>query len=66
MRTTGFNNSIVVFNPTDPFVIILSIFGAIALGYFIVTVIKMVKTELHRREIVRLKLNEDKDDDGTN
>lgn len=66
MRTTGFNNSIVVFNPTDPFVIILSIFAAIALGYFIVNLIKSIKTELQRRQTVRLKLNEDKDDDGTN
>ena len=66
MRTTGFNNTIVAFNPTDPFVIALSIFGAIVIGYFIVMVVKTIKTETERKKILRLKLNEDKDEDGTN
>ena len=66
MRTTFFKNTIVVFNPTDPLLIGFSIVGMIILGYFIVHVIKLVKTEKERRKIIRLKLNEDVEDDGTN
>ena len=66
MRTTFFKNTIVVFNPTDPLLIGFSIVGMIIVGYFIVYVIKLVKTEKERRKIIRLKLNEDVEDDGTN
>ena len=65
-RTSVFFNSIVVFNPTDPFVIILSIFAAIFIGYFIVNVVKLIKAEMERKQSIRLKLNEDKAEDGTN
>ena len=66
MRFFGFSNSIVVFNPTDPFVIIFAIAGLIIFGYFVVYGIKLVKAEQERRKAIRLKLNEDVDDDGTN
>ena len=65
MRTSGFKNTIVVFNPTDPLLIAFSIVGMIILGYFIVYVIKLVKAERERRKAIRLKLNEDVEDDGT-
>lgn len=65
MRVGGFANTIVVFNPTDPLLIIFSIFGLIVGGYFIVQAIKAVKAERERRKAIRLKLNEDVDDDGT-
>ena len=66
MRTVGFKNTIVVFNPTDPLLIGFSIVGLIIVGYFIVYVIKLVKAERERRKAIRLKLNEDVADDGTN
>ena len=65
MRVGGFANTIVVFNPTDPLLIIFSIIGLIVGGYFIVQAIKAIKVERERRKAIRLKLNEDVDDDGT-
>ena len=66
MRTVGFKNTIVVFNPTDPLLIAFSIVALIIVGYFIVYVVKLVKAERERRKAIRLKLNEDVADDGTN
>ena len=66
MRTTFFTSTIVVFNPTDPFLIATAIVGLIIVGYFIVYVVKLVKAEKERRKAIRLKLNEDVADDGTN
>lgn len=65
MRVGGFANTIVVFNPTDPLLIAFSIAGLIIGGYFIVQAIKAIKVEKERRKAIRLKLNEDVDDDGT-
>ena len=65
MRAGGFANTIVAFNPTDPLLIIFAIAGLIIGGYFIVLAIKAVKAEQERRRAIRLKLNEDVDDDGT-
>ena len=65
MRTVGFKNTIVVFNPTDPILIGTAIAALIIIGYFIVHVIKRVKAEIERRKAIRLKLDEDVEDDGT-
>ena len=66
MRVVGFANTIVAFNPTDPILIIFAIAGLIIGGYFIVLLIKSIKVEKERRKAIRLKLNEDVEDDGTN
>ena len=66
MRAVGFANTIVGFNPTDPLLIIFAIAGLIIGGYFIVSLVKFIKAEKERRKAIRLKLNEDVDDDGTN
>ena len=66
MRTSGFRNTIVVFNPTDPFLIATAIVALIIIGYFIVYLVKLIKAEKERRKAIRLKLNEDVEDDGTN
>ena len=66
MRVGGFANTIVAFNPTDPLLIVFSVAGMIIGGYFIVIIIKAVKAEKERRKAIRLKLNEDVEDDGTN
>ena len=65
MRTTFFTSTIVVFNPTDPLLIAFSIVGMIIIGYFIVYLVKTIKVNNERKRILRLKLNEDVDDDGT-
>ena len=66
MRVSGFQNTIVSFNPTDPLLIGFSIAGIIIFGYFVVLLVKLIKTEKERRKIIKLKLNEDVEDDGTN
>ena len=66
MRTAGFKNTIVVFNPTDPLLIATAIVALILIGYFIVYLVKLIKAEKERRKAIRLKLNEDVEDDGTN
>ena len=65
MRAGGFANTIVSFNPTDPLLIAFAIAGLIIGGYFIVLAIKAIKTERERQRAIRLRLNEDVDDDGT-
>ena len=66
MRASGFANTIVAFNPTDPLLIAFAIAGMIIGGYFIVLAVKAIKTEKERRKAIRLRLNEDVEDDGTN
>ena len=66
MRAVGFANTIVSFNPTDPLLIAFAIAGMIIGGYFIVLAIKAIKVEKERRRAIRLRLNEDVADDGTN
>ena len=65
MRAVGFSNTIVSFNPTDPLLIAFAVAGMIIGGYFIVLAIKAVKAEQERRKAIRLRLNEDVEDDGT-
>ena len=65
MRVGGFANTIVVFNPTDPLLIAFSIVGLIVGGYFIVQAVKAIKIGRERRKAIRLRLNDDVDDDGT-
>ena len=66
MRTAGFKNTIIVYNPTDPILIATAIVALIIIGYFIVYLVKLIKAEKDRRKAIRLKLNEDVEDDGTN
>ena len=66
MRVVGFANTIVGFNPTDPLLIAFAVAGLIIGGYFIVLLVKSIKTNNERRKAIRLRLNEDVVDDGTN
>lgn len=66
LRLTVFNNSITVFNPVDVFIVFAGILSVIIIGYFIRYIYVSIKNDLHRRQVLRLKLNQDKDDDGTN
>ena len=66
IRWSSFANAIVVYNPLDPFVIILGIFAILAVGYFIRFFYVFIKNEIARRKAVKLKLDEDiGNDDGT-
>lgn len=64
-RFTVINNSITVFNPIDIFIVFAGILSVIIIGYFIRYIYISVKNNLHRRQVVRLNLGSDEDDDGT-
>ena len=66
LSATAFNNAIVVFNPLDAYIIVLSVASVIIIGYFIKYLVGVIKVTKERRRILKLKLNEDVDDDGTN
>ena len=66
LRAVAFNNAIVVYNPVDAFIIVLSVLSVIIIGYFIKYLVGVIKTNKERRRILKLKLNEDVEDDGTN
>ena len=66
IRNTAMNNAIVVYNPVDAYIIILSVMSVIIIGYFIKYLVGVIKTARERRRIIKLKLNEDVEDDGTN
>ena len=59
------NPSVIMFNPLDVFVIAFGVTGLISFGYFIKFLVMYVKQVKERRKIMRLKLNEDVEDDGT-
>ena len=60
-RTTVFRNSLAAFNPSDVLVVLAGIIALIIIGYFIKYVVGLVKADKARREIIRLKLNENKE-----
>ena len=66
VRNTVLNNAIVVFNPVDAYIIVLSVLSIVIVGYFIKYLVGVIKANRERRRIIKLKLNEDVEDDGTN
>ena len=60
------NNSIIVFNPMDPGVIVFTILGAIFLGFTIKNIVVAIKIARERRKKMRLHLDQDIVEDGTN
>lgn len=65
LRVTVLSNSVVVFNPTDPFIIVFGIASVLSIGYFVKELIAYVKAEKQRKTAIRLQLDKDVDDDGT-
>ena len=65
LRWSVLNNTVVVFNPADPFVVGFGIVGFLVLGYFIKFVVTSIKAEKQRRLSIKLNLDKDVDDDGT-
>ncbi len=66
LRGSALNNAIVVFNPADAYIIVLSVLSVVIVGYFIKYLVGVIKANKERRRIIKLKLNEDIEDDGTN
>ena len=66
LRAVALNNAIVVFNPLDAYIIILSVLSVVIIGYFIKYLVGVVKVSKERKRVLKLKLNEDVADDGTN
>ena len=65
-RWGAFNNSIIVYNPVDPFVIVFGVLAILAIGYYIRWLVVTIKNEKARRKAIKLKLDQDvNDDDGT-
>lgn len=65
LRSGVFNNTRMVFNPVDNFIVILSVLSIFAIGYFIKSGISSFKNWKQRKEKERLKLDELESDDGT-
>ena len=65
-RTSLFRNTLYAFNPSDVLVVLAGIVALIVIGYFIKFIVGIIKANRARREILRLKLNEDVKNDGTN
>ena len=65
MRFWPLNNSVVVYNPSDIYVIFFSIAAVIAIGYYIRYFAIMIRTNIERKKAAKLKLDEDVADDGT-
>ena len=66
LRFVAMNNAIVVYNPVDAFIIIFSILAVIVIGYFIKFLVTTSKANKSRKMAIKLKLNEDTVEDGTN
>lgn len=59
-------NNLVVYNPADVFVIIFGIIAIIAVGYYVRWLFIAINNEKARRKAIKLKLDQDiNDDDGT-
>lgn len=65
-RKTKFDNFVAVHNPLDVFIIIPGIIALIFVGYFIKFLAGKHKANKERKKALKLKLNEDVADDGTN
>lgn len=64
VRFTAFNNAIVVYNPVDAYIIVTVVASVLIIGYFIKYLVAVTKANKERKKIIKLKLNEDVDDDG--
>ena len=65
LRGTILNNSIVVFNPIDAFIIIFTVIALIIIGYSIKNLVASIKANNEKRRNEKLKIAEDVADDGT-
>lgn len=59
------NNSIVVFNPLDPYVIVFAVASIFVIGYYVKYFIDMYKAARERKKVERLNLSEVTEETGT-
>ncbi len=64
-RSVPLSSAVVIANPIDPWVFGFSVGAIIAVGYYIRYFWIMGRSAKKRREVIRLHLNEDVEDDGT-
>jgi hypothetical protein len=64
-RSNDLNNSVIVKNPTDAFILVFSIALIIMIGYFVRFFIIAFKNHREKKRTDLLKINETKADDGT-
>ena len=64
-RAVSMRNSIVVYNPLDVFIIILSVASIIAIGYLVMKLVKHIKNTAEKKKTEELHLNDNDSDDGT-
>lgn len=65
IRGTLFNNSLVVYNPTDAYIVVFGVAAIILIGYFIRYFVIMIKNNMEKKRRDQLKINQDVMDDGT-
>ena len=65
IRSTAFNNAIVVYNPVDAYIIISAVASVLIIGYFIKYLVGVTKANKDRKRNIKLKLTENVVDDGT-
>lgn len=66
LRSTAFNNAVVVYNPFDIFIVLFAIAAIIIIGYYVKTIVTITKANNQKKRAAKLGLNDDVDDDGTN
>lgn len=64
-RIAYLTNSFAVYNPLDVYIIAFSIAGLLLIGYFVRYFFIMIKNNIEKKRIEKLKINQDKLDDGT-
>ncbi|HKL72983.1 MAG TPA: hypothetical protein VJY64_02275 [Candidatus Onthovivens sp.] len=65
IRWGTFNNSLVVYNPTDVFICIFGVVSIILFGYFVRYFMINIKNSIEKKKTDKLKINQDVFDDGT-
>lgn len=65
VRATSFNNSVVVYNPTDAYIIGFVVASILFIGYYVKYFITLGKAYIEKKKNDKLKLNDAVDDDGT-
>lgn len=66
IRSTVLANNLIVFNPTDAFIICFTIVDLIVVGYAAKTLVQRIKAYNIQKRNAALKIDEDVADDGTN
>ncbi|MCR5184676.1 MAG: hypothetical protein K6C32_01150, partial [Bacilli bacterium] len=66
LRTGVMKSSVSVHNPIDILIVIPGIISIVAIGYFVKYVYGKIKSNKHRKQIKKLKIDQDVNDDGTN